>query len=132
MASRTSPFSTYKTYLYHGATQVIDIKDFTEPLAPREQLDTTTIIDDARTYRAGIRETNKVQFTCNYLKSEFQRLTNDYVGKDYSYSIKFGDNGDDGIFTFSAIMSLSLKSGGVNDVVEMIITLSPTSEVTFS
>lgn len=140
MAQRDFPFSTYKTYLYKGATKLIDIKDFTEPISPREQLDTTTIISDARTYRPGIRETKSVQFTCNYLKGGevvpgkpkgFEDLKA-LEGTEYTFSIRFGDNGEDGIFTFNAYLSVNVKSGGVNEVTEMVITLSPTSEVVFS
>ena len=139
MAERTSPFSTYKTYLYKGSTKLIDIKDFTEPISPRELLDTTTITDDERTFRPGIRGRSKLQFTCNYLKGADVSVTGfsdlktiEDSGAVNTYSIRFGDNGEDGIFTFNAYLSVNISGKGVNEVQEMVITLYPTSAVTFS
>ena len=139
MAERTFPFSSYKTYLYKGATKLIDIKDFTEPLSPREILDTTVASSDERTFMPGIRERSKIEFTCNYVKGTSASVTGFKDLKDIedahtpaTYSIRFGDNGVDGIFTFNAYLSVSLKRGGVNEVVEMVITLFPTSAVTFT
>ena len=132
MAARTSPFSTYKTHLYKGSTKLIDIKDFSEPYSEREALDTTVVSSDERTFRPGIRNRTKpLSFTCNYLKSDFTTLKA-LEGTAYSFSIRFGDNGDDGQFTFTAYLSVNIKPGGVNDVVEMVITLYPTSSVAFS
>lgn len=139
MAERDFPFSTYKTYLYKGATKLIDIKDFPEPLSPREMLDSTVVSSDERTFIPGIREKSKIQFTCNYIKGTAYGVTGFKDLKDIedahtpaTYSIRFGENGEDGIFTFNAYLSVSLKSGGVNEVVEMIITLFPTTAVSFS
>ena len=134
MAARTSPFSTYKTYLYHGGTKLIDIKDFTEPYAEREPLDTTVVSSDERTFRPGIRNRNKpLSFNCNYTKDKFNALKLIEDGKTASsYSIRFGDSGADGIFTFTAYLSVNIKPKGVNEVVEMVVTLFPTSAVSFS
>lgn len=132
MAARTTPFSTYKTYLYRNGTKLIDIKDFPEPLSPREQLDTTVVSSDERTFRPGIREKSKVTFTCNYVKSDFSRIKGYEGNTPATYSIMFGDNGEDGIFSFSAYLSVNVAGKGVNEVQEMVITLYPTSKVTFT
>lgn len=131
MAARTSPFSTYKTYLYKGSSKLIDIKDFTEPLSPREALDTTVASSDERTYMPGIRTKSKLTFTCNYTKGEFTTLKA-LEGSSATYSIRLGDSGEDGIFSFSAYLSVNVAGKGVNEVQEMVITLYPTSTVTFS
>lgn len=134
MAARTSPFSTYKTYLYKGSTKLIDIKNFPDPLSPRELLDTTPITGDERTYRPGIREKSKLTFTCNYVKGDFTALkTIENTHSPATYSIRFGDNdGEDGTFTFNAYLSVNVSGKGVNEVQELVITLYPTSSVTFS
>ena len=131
MAARTTPFSTYRTYLYKGGSKLVDIKDFTEPLSPREPLDTTVVSSDERTYRPGIRTKSKLTFTCNYIKSKFSELQG-YEGAEATYSIYFGDSGEDGKFTFTAYLSVNVAGKGVNEVQEMVITLYPTSKVTYS
>ncbi len=137
MAARDFPFSTYKTYLYRNGAKLIDIKDFGEPLSPREQLDTTVVSSDERTFMPGIRERSKIQFTCNYTKIMFSDLktVEAFEMTNHSpslYAIGFGNSGEDGLFAFNAYLSVSLKSAGVNEVVEMIITLYPTSAVSFT
>ena len=132
MAARTTPFSTYKTYLYRNGSKLIDIKDFPEPFAQREQLDTTVVSSDERTFRPGIRSRSKpLTFTCNYVKADFAALKA-LEGTPHSFSIVFGSNGDDGVFSFTAYLSVNVEGKGVNEVQEMVISLYPTSAVSFS
>ena len=131
MAARTTPFSTYKTYLYKDSSKLIDIKNFPDPVSPREMLDTTVITADERSYRPGIRDRRELKFTCNYVKSDFSTIKA-YEGSEHNFSIRFGDNGDDGIFSFKAYLAVNVSGKGVNEVQEMVITLYPTTAVSFT
>ena len=133
--------STYKVYLMDGGTasnasfgssQLIDIKEFPDFLNPPEMLDTTTLSDSSRTYIPGIQETEAMTFTANYTKAGFKAL-NDLKGSEHHYGIFFGGigttNAVDGYFTFKGILTPSVSGGGVNEVVDMTITIAPTTVI---
>ena len=133
--------STYKVYLMDGGTgtnasfgssALIDIKEFPDFLNPPEMLDTTTLSDSSRTYIPGIQETEAMTFTANYTKAGFAAL-NALKGVEHHYGIFFGGlgttNATDGYFTFKGILTPSVNGGGVNEVVDMTITIAPTTVI---
>lgn len=134
--------STYKAYLLDGGTgtnasfgttQLIDIKEFPDFLNPPEMLDTTTLSDSSRTYIPGIQETEALSFTANYTKAGFATLEA-LKGVEHHYGIFFGGVGTtaavDGYFTFKGKLVPSISGGGVNEVVDMTITIAPSTVIT--
>ncbi|MBO7712421.1 MAG: hypothetical protein J6S85_02560 [Methanobrevibacter sp.] len=137
MAARTSAFSTYKVYLmaYDGSAfkRLINIKDFPDLGGQPEQLETTTLSNQMNTYTPGIQSFDSLTFTCNYTSANYSKVaTYCTPSNNYSYAVFIGDDttGDDGTFYFNATGNVFVSGGGVNEVVEMTITLSPSTDIT--
>ena len=140
--------SSYKIYLMVGTgspttySKVCDIKSTPDGLMGQKNLlETTTLSDGQQTFTEGIRQVDSAgfQFTANYTKSDFSTLNGSpYKDADRPYSVWFGANssgnpdGSDGKFDFNGVLSVSPNGVGVDEVVEMTITIAPSTEVTFA
>ena len=146
MAASTTPISTYKVYLMTSTdsgsswSKLIDIKDFSDLLNAPEMLDTTTLSDAARTYIPGIQEQEAITCTANYTKANFTAI-NSLKDTETDFAIWFGGafssttsqvepTGDDGKYSFKGYATPSINGGGVNEVVDMTITIAPTTVIT--
>lgn len=127
---------TYKTYLMEGTgastltyAKLIDIKDFPDLFAAPEMLEKTTLSDGGRRYEPGIKENEALTFTANYSKADFTALKakEDEV---IHLAVYFGTDGADGKFTFDGKLAVTINGGGVNEVVEMTITVALDSDIT--
>ena len=138
--------SSYKSFLMtstnSGSTwsKLIDIKEFPDLGGAPEMLDTTTLSDGARTYIPGIQETEAMSFTCNYTKSDFSAL-NALKGSEGDYAVWFGGtvsggvatpDGTAGKFSFKGYLDVFVSGGGVNEVVDMTVTIAPSTVITFA
>lgn len=132
--------STYETYLMKGTTEgstttyakLIDIKDFPDIGGTPDMLETTTLSDSARTYIPGIQNQEAMEFTANYTKSDYTTLKA-LAGTETDFAVYFGDtNGTDGKYSFKGMLSVSISGGGVNEVVDMKISIAPTTVITAS
>lgn len=136
--------STYKIFLMKKATtgetyeKVIDIKDFPDLGGAPEMLETTTLSDKMQTYIPGIQSLDALEFTANYTKDDFTKLKA-LEGKEESYAVWFGGeetggtlkpNGSDGKFEFKGQLSAFPVGGGVNEVVDMTVTIAPSTPIT--
>ena len=133
--------STYGVYLMHGTgtttltyAKLVDIKSVPALLGERNELETTTLSDDAETFILGIRRTGKLQFTGNYDSDDVDALIA-LEGTEQHFAVYFGhDNtgtpdGHNGIFTFDGYISVSTNEGGVDEVVETTISIAPSSVI---
>ena len=133
--------STYKVFLMKkGASadtyeKLVDIKEFPDLGGEPEMLETTTLSDNMQTYIAGIQS-----FTANYDMTDFQKLKA-LEGKTDSYAVWFGGqesggvvtpDGSNGKFEFDGQLSVYPVGGGVNEVVDMNISIAPSTPITFS
>lgn len=132
----TTPTSTIGTYLMQGSgsgtityTKLCDIKDYPDLIGAPEPLETTTLSDSARTYIQGLKNNEQLTFTANYTENDFNTL-NTLSGEQF-LAIDFGTDGADGRFTFKGYVSVSIVGHGVNEVREMSIVITPTTEITF-
>lgn len=143
--------STYKVFLMHSAdngasySKLIDIKDFPDLGGDPEQLETTTLSDKMNTYIPGIQSLDALEFTANYTMADFARLKgmeeDEYGSKiDHYFAIWFGGvgegstltpNGNDGKFKFRGKLSSYPTGGGVNEVVDLKISISPSTVIDF-
>ena len=133
--------STYGVYLHYkgkgsnptpaSLTQLIDIKDFPDLGGEPEMLETTTLSDDMQTYIPGIQNLEALTFTCNYDVDDFKKLRA-MKDKEYDFAVLFGDSGVNGKFEFSGKLSVYPVGGGVNEVVDMAVTIAPSTPITFS
>ena len=138
--------STYKVFLMHKAaaaeayTKLIDIKEFPDLGGEPEMLETTTLSDKMQTYIAGIQSLEGLSFTSNYDKADFSKLKA-LEGKKEQYAVWFGGteaggvvtpDGSNGKFSFDGELSVYPVGGGVNEVVDMNITIAPSTVIDFA
>lgn len=134
--------STYKIFLMKkesGAyTKLIDIKEFPDLGGSPEMLETTTLSDSMQTYIPGIQSLDALEFTANYTLADFTALKA-LDGVENDYAVWFGGTesggvltptGSDGKFEFKGQLSVFPVGGGVNEVVDMTITIAPSTPIT--
>ena len=138
--------STYKVFLMHKAaaaeaySKLIDIKEFPDLGGEPEMLETTTLSDKMQTYIAGIQSLEGLSFLSNYDKADYAKLKT-LEGKKEQYAVWFGGteaggvvtpDGSNGKFSFDGELSVYPVGGGVNEVVDMNITIAPSTVITFA
>lgn len=125
--------STYNAKLSYCATSTgtftnIPIKDFPSVTGTKSSLETTTTGDNARTYIQGIFDTPETfDFTANYDKATLSTL-NGLSAAQY-FKLTFGDNS---YYSWQGYVSASVNEGAVDEVLEMTITIAPTTVPTFT
>ena len=119
--------NTYKIFLMQKKTstyeKLIDIKDFPDLGGAPEMLETTTLSDKMQTYIPGIQSLDSLEFTANYTHDEYKKLKA-MEGSENEFAVWFG-----GKFKFKGALSVHANGGGTNEVVEMTITIAPSSEI---
>ena len=119
--------SSQNTKLMIG-TKSYDIKDFPVILGERSALETTTLSDDAQTYIQGIRQQSETfPFLANYdatVYSEINALTG-----EQECTLTFSDGSK---FEWSGYVSASINEGSVDAVLEMTISVTPSTVPTWS
>lgn len=140
--------STYKVFLMKGTTssstttweKLIDIKDFPDLGGAPELLETTTLSDKMQTYIPGIQSNDALEFTANYTKADYEALVA-LADSEEEYAVWFGGtesggvvtpDGSNGKFAFKGTLSVHVVGGGVNEVVDMNITIAPSTVITQS
>lgn len=133
--------STYKVFLMQKDMEwkkLVDIKDFPDLGGSPEMLETTTLSDSMQTYIPGIQSLDALEFTANYTKTDFEKLK-DLEGQELELAVWFGGttkgneltpDGSDGKFEFKGRLSVFVVGGGVNEVVDMTITIAPSTAIT--
>ena len=130
--------STYGIQLMKGTgsgtsitySKLVDIKDFPDLGGAPEMLETTTLSDSMQTYIPGIQSLDGLEFSANYTKEDFTTLKA-LEGEESDYAVYFGENGEDGKFTFKGYLSVFPVGGGVNEVVGMTISIAPSTPIEF-
>lgn len=133
--------STYKIFLMRKSSpayeKLIDIKDFPNLGGAPEMLETTTLSDNMQTYIPGIQSLDALEFTANYTKEDFTKLKA-LEGQKIELAVWFGGTGEgasltptgsDGKFEFTGQLSVFPVGGGVNEVVDMTITIAPSTPI---
>lgn len=133
--------SSFKASLMKGSgtgtmtwSKLVDIKDFPDLGAAPEPIETTTLSDPARTYIPGIENTEQKTFTCNYTATDYATLVA-LKGTEQDIAIWFGGTetagvvtptGSDGKFEGKGYIDVFVAGAGVNEVVNMTVTLTMT------
>lgn len=133
--------STYKVFLMKKDTstyaKVIDIKEFPDLGGAPEMLETTTLSDKMQTYIPGIQSLDSLEFTANYTLEDYKKLKA-MEGQQNDFAVWFGGTeagdvvtptGDMGKFKFKGALSVYANGGGTNEVVEMTITIAPSTVI---
>ena len=135
--------STYQAFLMKGSgtgtvtyTKLVDIKSFGDLGGTPEQLETTTLTNGSRTYIRGIQDQEAIEFTCNYTAADYTTLS--ALTDATPFAVWFGaasggtPDGHNGKFSFTGELSVYVNGGGVNEVVDMTVTILPTTDITFA
>lgn len=142
------PTITYKSFLMYKPsgqsaswTKLLDIKDIPDGiLTAKEQVEVTTLSDPERVYVKGIGEgsSDGLQFTCNYDLTDIQTIEG-LKDQELDFAVWFGGTdpttiggkatptGDLGKFGGKGEVDYSINGGGVNDPLEMIVTITKKS-----
>jgi len=140
--------STYKVFLMYKATsnaeysKLLDITSFSDLMGSPQQLDTTTLSDYMHTYIAGIKDSEALKFGANYDKTVFNTI-NGMEGTVYDFAVWFGGTfsadtgavtptGAEGKFSCKGTVSAAVNGGGVNEVIGMEVTVTPSTTLAFS
>lgn len=126
--------STYQVVLKissDGVTyaKLVDIKDFPDLGGAPEMLEITTLSDAAQKFILGIQSNQAMEFTANYTASEYTSIAAS-AGVAKYYSLEFGAAAADGVFKWQGAHNVHVVGGGVNAVVDMKITIAPSTVIT--
>lgn len=134
--------SSYKVFLMEKDTdwkKLIDIKEYPDLGGPPESLDTTTLSDKMKTSIPGIQSVEALEFPANYTLADYKRLKA-MEGSEKEYAVWLGGTetpggevtptGSDGKYEFKGALSVFVKGGGVNEVVGMTVTVTPSTPIT--
>ena len=90
-----------------------------------------------QTYIPGIQSLDALEFTANYTKEDYTKLKA-LEGVEKDYAVWFGGTesggtvtptGTDGKFEFKGQLSAFPVGGGVNEVVDMTVTIAPSTPI---
>lgn len=147
-ADSSQLYSTYKTYLMVGSgTQTIsysklcDIKSYPDIGGAPDLIDMTTLSNKSKIGVPGIQNNDAMTFDINYNPTVYTSVKAYADGKAYPFAIYFGasesgstvtPDGSDGKFEFTAMLDIFVSGAGVNEGRGAQITLTPTSDFTFT
>ena len=126
--------STEHTYLIvkdgeNAWAKLIDVKEIPDLGGAPSNIDTTTLSNSRKTGIPGLIDPGALEFTANYDKEDFAKLKT-YKGKTCKYGVQFGKTGENGVQVFDGELSCWTKGGGVEDVLEIGISISASTEIT--
>ena len=134
--------STYKSFLMHKASstweKLVDIKSFPDLGGAPELLETTTLSDRMTTNIMGIQSLDALEFECNYTKEDYTKLKA-LEGTEADFAVWLGGTeasgdvtptGSDGKFEFKGQISVYVNGGGVNEVVNMTVSIAASTPIT--
>jgi len=109
--------------------KLLDIKTFPDLGGAPETIDVTTLSDHVQKNLAGIQKMSALAFTANFDKDDYAKVVA-LEGTDQSWAVVLGatptgtPDGHNGIFKFRGEISVYLKSGKVNDPIEMDLSIA--------
>jgi hypothetical protein len=134
--------STYKSFLMHKKAtayeKLIDIKSFPDLGGSPELLETTTLSDGMTTNIMGIQSLDALEFECNYTLEDYTKLKA-MEGTETEFAVWLGGTvangvatptGSDGKFEFKGQLSVYVNGGGVNEVVNMTVSIAASTPIT--
>lgn len=126
--------SSYNAKLMHyeGANwqQLIPVKTTPQLGGAPEMLETTTLDDNMQTFINGIQASEAMTFLANYDSEKYDELKS-LENKTEKYAVWFGNDGQGsaGKFSFQGQLSVFVNDTSVNGVVEMTITIVPSTPI---
>ena len=144
MSETAIAYSTYQTYLMYRTattgtyTNLIPIKDYPDMIQTPNMLDATSLSDGMEKQIPGIiRLGDGYQFTANYTPTNFSTVKA-LEGHQYNYALWLGGSttgtpdGHNGKFEWTGDVRVGFPGKGVDEVQEMTITASPSTDTTWT
>lgn len=111
--------------------QLLAVKTTPQLGGAPEQLEITTLDDEMQTFINGIQTSEAMTFISNYDSDEYDalKLLENVINH---YAVWFGNSGDgaEGKFSFQGQLSVYVNETAVNGVVEMTVTINPSTPIT--
>lgn len=124
--------TTQDTYLIYKKQStyenLVDIKSFPDLGTAPGTVDVTTLRNACKVYLRGLIDTGALEFTANYDKADFAKLKA-LTGVQH-FGVQFGKDGKDGVFLFDGELTVTVNGGGVEEAVEMTVSIVVSSELT--
>lgn len=116
--------------------KLIDIKDFPDLGGEPEMLQTTTLSDSSHTYIKGIQSMDALSFTANLEPSDYvNKVKKLDDGNMYLFELAFGEGSKDEnkahkiYFYWKGQITAWVNGAGVDEVVEITISITPSTEI---
>ncbi len=136
--------NTYQTYLMTSDdgstyTKLLDIKSFPDLMGAPNNLETTTLSDDMKTYIPGLKDPgDALEFGANYTAADFTAVTA-LEGTEKYYAVWIGasgtplaPDGSKGKFSFKGYAYATKNGAGTDEVQDMTVGIIPSTPITFA
>ena len=136
--------NTYQTYLMTSDdgstyTKLLDIKSFPDLMGGPNNLETTTLSDEMKTYIPGLKDPgDALDFGANYTAADFAAVEA-LEGTEKYYAVWIGasgtplaPDGSKGKFSFKGYAYATKNGAGTDEVQEMTVGIIPSTPITFS
>ena len=77
----------------------------------------------------GIQSLDALEFEANYTQADYTKLKA-MEGTEKEFAVWLGENGADGKFNFKGELAVYVNGGGVNEVVNMTISIAASTPIT--
>ena len=136
--------NTYQTYLMASDdgstyTKLLDIKSFPDLMGGPNNLETTTLSDEMKTYIPGLKDPgDALEFGANYTAADFAAVEAlERVEKYYAVWIgasgtPLAPDGSKGKFSFKGYAYATKNGAGTDEVQDMTVGIIPSTPITFS
>lgn len=128
--------TTINTYLYTGEAEsslskLIDITSYPDLMSPPEKIDISDLSSKQKKYTDGMTDLPDYEFGANYTLANYKKVEA-LKNKKLHCELRFGENGEYGIFKWQGTIFPSVSGGDVGGKREMKVTCYPESDVEFS
>lgn len=124
---------SYSTTSTGSFTKLCKIKSYPDLGGAPEQIETTDLEDDTQTFCQGVQSLDQMEFTANFNPTDYAAVEAAIPASgDLYYKLEFGASASEGAFTWTGTHSVRVSGGDVNAVREMVITITPSSKITYA
>lgn len=119
--------------------KLIDIKDYPDLGGTPERIQSTTLSNKQHTYEHGVEDIGEMQVTANYEPADYDKVKALDDGAEHDFAFWFGGEdaedgtitptGADGKFEFKGKLTVYVAGGGVNEVRNMMISLTNSTDI---
>lgn len=127
--------TTENTFLMHGSTKLVDIKEFPDLGGAPSTVEITTLTDHMKTYLNGLVDPGSLEFNANYTAENYDACMALYGKQGEEYAVWFGidesgnPDGHLGKFEFEGQLSCWVKGGGTEAAVDLGIAIAPSTDI---